>query len=717
MKFIKSLLFVIIIGFLNTKCKDKFIEMNKEDNVSFSQSDGAVQYKLEFDLDVYMKEKKIKGKVRIHYKCKSRVDTLNLDIRGLNIKKVKDSNCEEMEFNIYKNTKNNIGDALYINLVDNCENDSYVDIYYSVNKNSIGLHFSDSSVLHDKRYTFMYTHGEAIYGRTFFPSQDTPSLKILASAKIRIDDPYTALFSGKLISKEEIDDDRNEFVFDMDKPIPTYLITFAAGVIEKVQIPNSRCEVWGEKDALKWVYQAFSYCEDYLKYYETYKRFEFNKMTFLIVPDDFPFSGMENPYVTYITESILIKDRSYSKVIAHEIVHFWSGNLVTNKGWSSFWLNEGITTYLSRKAIQKIHGDEEFYFNMYNGLFKLGLAIKDLKRNANIDSSFRSLSPKITDDPYITFSRIPYEKGAFFMYYLETLIGSQIMQKILSDYFTEFSFKSLDGVSFIKFIKEKIIFYIGDSKGEEISQKIQWDQWLHGTEMLPVDFSFPSKKIEEIKRKVAIIANGEKPIKELIKMFSDMKIVERVRILEQLSQKYNKITPKARIKILKLLTNDNLFKDSSVLKASRIILKARLIENNKEKLNYLAQNLESLKYYKIKYLKALFYIVKEADPNRKVMEELLKKYKDIFNPLTFLRLKERFTNFPHNNIDKYELPHIEKKILKHIQENGEKNIVIENSKEEEEEYSEEINAVVNYFQKSEEIKKYSHNAKNKRSLR
>ena len=127
---------------------------------------------------------------------------------------------------------------------------------------------------------------------------------------------------------------------------------------------------------------------------------------------------MENPYVTIISEAVLSHDRSYTSTISHEIAHFWSGNLVTNKSWRSFWLNEGITTYLTRKSYRHIHGEDEFAFEMYMGLTKLDHALEELKKSPQSDESQRSLTPLIKDDPYISFSRIPYEKGSFLMHYL-----------------------------------------------------------------------------------------------------------------------------------------------------------------------------------------------------------------------------------------------------------------------------------------------------------
>lgn len=614
-------------------------KMNKNDVVSFSQSDGMVQHRIDFDVMIDMEKKLIEGTVRIHYNCRKTTNFIGLDIRNLKIYNVKDSNGKLMKYYIVKNNKNSIGDGLIVKFDKYCEEGSFIDVSYSTMPDALGVHFSDPEVLHnkDKKYSFLYTHGEAIYGRTFFPCQDTPSLKVISSAKIRIHEPYTVMFSGEFDSKKDLGNGILEYNFSLDRPIPTYLVTFSAGILEKREIPNSRCEVWGERQALNWIDESFSHCEDYLKFYETYKPFAFKKMVFLIVPDDFPFSGMENPYVTYLSESVLSQDKSYTNTIAHEIVHFWSGNLVTNKNWESFWLNEGITTYLNRKAFRVIHGEEVFKSELYNGLFKLDLALKDLKKQ-KIDPSFRSLTPKITDDPYITFSRIPYEKGSFFMYYVETLVGDETMHKIMSDYFNEFEFKSLNSETFINFLKFKILKYLDD--GSNIIKDIAWDDWMHGTERIPIDLRINSKKIKTFKKQIKNFKSGKKPTDDLIEIFSNLKIFEKVRILQELHEDYSKLNEVAKTQIKVLLKNKELFEYHKNVDASKKVLEAHFIENNQDRLNYLMDVISNFKFYKVSHLRKIFGLIKEINPDTKFLNDIVEKFRHRFNPLTVQRLKE-----------------------------------------------------------------------------
>jgi aminopeptidase N len=629
----------------NTLMQD--YKMNRNDVVSFSQADGMVQHRIDFDVMVDMERRVIEGTVRIHYKCKKETNYMGLDMRDLKIFNVKDSEGKLLKYYIFKNNKNTIGDGLIVRFDENCKKGSFIDIHYATMPDALGVHFSDPEVLNnqDKKISFLYTHGEAIYGRTFFPSQDTPSLKIRTSAKIRIQDPYTVMFSGEYESKKRLGNGIVEFTFSLDRPIPTYLITFAAGVIEKREIPNSRCEVWGEKGALKWIDESFKHCEDYLKFYETYKPFAFKKMVFLIVPDDFPFSGMENPYVTYLTESVLSKDMSYTNTIAHEIVHFWSGNLVTNKNWSSFWLNEGITTYLNRKAFRVIHGEDVFKMELYNGLFKLEVALKELKKQTSIHESFRSLYPKIIDDPYITFSRIPYEKGSFFMYYIETLLGDETMHKIMSDYFNEFEFQSLDSDTFLMFLKFKILKYHED--GAEIIKVIAWDDWMHGTEMIPIDLQISSKNIKTFKKQIKMFKSGKKPTDELIVIFSNLKIFEKDRILKELHEDYDKLPEIAKTQIKVILQNHELFEIHKNVAASKRILEAHFIDDKEDRKKYLLDVIENFKFYKVNHMRRVFGLLRDINPDPKFLNGVIEKFNRRFNPLTIQRIRE-FIELPKN---------------------------------------------------------------------
>ncbi len=363
---------------------------------------------------------------------------------------------------------------------------------------------------------------------------------------------------------------------------------------------------------------------------------------------------MENPYATIISESVLSKDASFSSTISHEIAHFWSGNLVTNNNWKSFWLNEGITTYLARKSIRKFNGEDFFEFEMFNGLLKLEHAIEELKKNPKIDESQRSLSPIIKDDPYKSFSRIPYEKGSFFMYYLETMLGEEVLDNILSEYFNKYAFKSLDAEEFISFIKNGILKYFKNKKksdddnndnipnliAEDVINKIEWNKWIKGTEKLPVLFNFKSKILSKFKENIDIIKKGDISVNELLEMLKPMRLMEKNRIFKQLIKDFKKLNENAKSLIKKIIKQQDLFDDHRSIKADKIILNTMFINDSNERIEYLKKTLNEFPFYKVGYMKKIFMLIDEKISDKNILKKFFIDIKDRLNPVTFARITE-----------------------------------------------------------------------------
>jgi leukotriene-A4 hydrolase len=200
--------------------------------------------------------------------------------------------------------------------------------------------------------------------------------------------------------------------------------------------------------------------------------YEWGKYNVLILPNSFPFSGMENPCLSFCSPCLINGDKSLVDIIFHELIHSWSGNLVTNENWRDFWLNEGITMFLQRKIISKIKGNDYAKMDAILGLSYIQFYLDYFGEN----STFTSLRPDLNGiSPDDIYSDIPYEKGFNFVFYIESLIGEEKMEKFFKEYFLNFKYKSIDVFDFKRFF---IDFCLNNSISEEIINKIDWESWI-----------------------------------------------------------------------------------------------------------------------------------------------------------------------------------------------------------------------------------------------
>ena len=362
---------------------------------------------------------------------------------------------------------------------------------------------------------------------------------------------------------------------------------------------------------------------------------------------------MENPFVTFIAESILTGDRSLSSTIAHEIAHFWSGNLVTNANWKHFWLNEGITTYLTRKALKEIHGKEDYYLNMKHGLFRLSRALIAVKKNTKVDSSFRSLKPNVKNfDPYIAFSSIPYEKGSFLLHYIEKLIGNKNINSILKTYFKTYRFKSITTGQFVNLVNSEIKKMMKNGRINRKKVAIPWKKWIYGTEMIPVKFNFDKINIKIVNNQnnwLNHLKSSHVNYHSLYSQFKKFKLGMKSKLLVKAKIKFDKFSKNSKKILFKLLQIKELIFQIRI-KCIREILLIQYLHKSSLKRRRLVYIFDKLKYYSVAFVKAIFSELKKLGVSSKKLLELLKKYQHRLHPLTKMRVKEFILH--HKTLDK-----------------------------------------------------------------
>ncbi|KAK7459421.1 hypothetical protein BaRGS_00039016 [Batillaria attramentaria] len=429
---------------------------------------------IQLDLDVSFDSKAITGVERITFVVlQSGVKEALLDIHEtLKVSRVRASG-KQLEFKVLPFT--GYGSTLKVQLSDDLLEGSELclEIEY-VATGGPGVVWLEPAQTAGKQKPYMYTQGQAVMNRSFFPCQDTPAVKAPYSANVKVPAGFTAVMSASESSQGEVP---NNFFFRLKQPIPSYLVALAVGDIASAEIgPRSR--VWAEPcmlDAAKAEFEGE--VEKFLTTGEgLFGSYQWGRYDLLIMPPSFPFGGMENPCLTFVTPCIVAGDRSLTDVVIHEISHSWFGNLVTNANWSEFWLNEGFTMFAERRIVQELFGRPTMCLEAATGQALL----RQHMNNTGMDHPLNKLRVVIEPgvDPDDTYNETPYEKGFAFVSYLQSLVGdTKQFDDFLKAYVAKFQFKSVVAEDMFDFFLE----YFPHLREQDIPNRkgYEFSTWLH----------------------------------------------------------------------------------------------------------------------------------------------------------------------------------------------------------------------------------------------
>ena len=327
----------------------------------------------------------------------------------------------------------------------------------------------------DGEKPFLFTQSQAILARTWVPCQDSPGVRITYNAKVKVPSQLMALMSAENPQQKSAD---GVYTFKMDQRIPSYLMALAVGDIEFRPI-GPRTGVYAIPSLIDAAAEEFSDMQKMVDEAEKlYGPYVWGRYDLLILPPAFPFGGMENPKLTFATPTILAGDKSLVSLVAHELAHSWSGNLVTNSTWDDFWLNEGFTVYFEQRIMEAVYGRARSEMLAQLSRQDLDASIAEISASAHPEDTKLKLSLE-GRSPDDGMTDIAYNKGYFFLRLIEETVGRQKFDVFLKNYFTENQFQVMDTEKFLDYLRERLI-------DPETEKKIDIRAWVYG-EGLPAN--------------------------------------------------------------------------------------------------------------------------------------------------------------------------------------------------------------------------------------
>jgi leukotriene-A4 hydrolase len=456
---------------------------------SFAVPDDARVTHLYWTAAVDMEKKTIEAKATWDLEVKEDADLLTLDVKDLVIKKITLDSGDTTEFRLSEKDPI-LGQALAILIRPNTKS---VTIEYTVGPTAEALQWLSPQQTAGKKHPFLFTQSQAILARTWVPCQDSPNIRFTYDAEVTVPKNLMALMSA---SNPQTKNATGTYKFSMKQPISSYLLALTVGDFEFKAI-SDRAGVYAEPSVLEKAAWEFIDLEKMIAgAEELYGKYQWERYDVIVLPPSFPFGGMENPRLTFATPTILAGDRSLTSLIAHELAHSWSGNLVTNSTWNDFWLNEGFTVYFEHRIMEKLYGKDYSEMQAMLALQDLQETIKDL--NAEKLSADTRLKLDLTGrNPDDGVTDIAYNKGYLFLRLIEEKYGRDKFDLFLNDYFHENAFKTVDTDKFIGYIKD---YY--KNKFSIALEDAMFQRWIF-SEGLPEECPKPvSDRLEKVDKVV-----------------------------------------------------------------------------------------------------------------------------------------------------------------------------------------------------------------------
>jgi leukotriene A-4 hydrolase/aminopeptidase len=495
--FIALTLIITFLGCTKIKKNDNFLNKDAHSYANFN--DVRIKH-LKLDLRVDFSEKTLDGKVDISIENYTKAKQLILDSKDLTIHKVLLEDSIETSFSLGEKSEV-FGQPLTVEVEPSTK---VVSVYYTTSPDAEALQWLTPEQTLGKVHPFLFSQSQAILARSWVPCQDGPGVKFTYEATIKTDSNLIALMSAENGTTKN---ENGVYTFKMDQPISSYLLALTVGDLAFASTGRNS-GVYAEPAMLEksvWELNSMQSMIDSAE--QLYGPYAWERYDVVILPPSFPFGGMENPRLTFATPTIIAGDRSLVALIAHELAHSWSGNLVTNETWNDFWLNEGFTVYFEQRIMEKIFGKpyEEMLTKL--GMGELEATLKNLINEGNSEDThlYLDLDGRNPDDG---LTDVAYEKGRFFLQKLESVVGRERFDLFLKNYFQENKFKPMNTERFIANLNEHLLT-------PEEEQAVNINAWVYGPG-LPDNALIPySEELDRVESSIAQFNNNQIKAEEI----------------------------------------------------------------------------------------------------------------------------------------------------------------------------------------------------------